>query len=230
MDTEPIMDTEPSSEPPVFLVVVPLQLDAHQPFVLAERRGTCLSLLRVHLNALDASLISKAERFLIGTVGLTISRLILSIATQNLALEPSVVELCYYGFAKSRFTNGDNLTWAPLYRLLPEADQRQPPSQPCSDTPDEQLNGHDRELLAATLDHLRQSLDRRPVIEEIEPEAFTLSYLQHRTEMLLGRSLHTQNFRRKILESGYVESTDLAVNQAMGRPALLYRVSRSQRD
>ncbi len=212
--------------PPVDLVVIPFQLGSRDPYVLVWSDGRRLSLLRVPLMALDRPLEAIAEHFLVRTIGMTVSPLSQSIATQDLERQPAVAELCYYGFAKSRFTNGERLVWIPLYQHLPDEDRRHGEDLVQWDTPTCQLSDHDIQLLLATLTTLRRSLDRKPVIQEIEPEAFTLSYLQQRTEMLLGVSLHTQNFRRKILDSGYLEPLDIVVTQTAGRPALLYRVTR----
>ncbi|WP_298208407.1 hypothetical protein [Ferrimicrobium sp.] len=217
----------------ISLTVVPLLLTNEQPHVLLSPSAEMLSLLRVGIDHLDVDLTHYAERFLVRTLGLSISRLTQCGADQDLSRQPPAIDICYYGFANSQFINGDDLIWLPLYQLLPEQDHRRPQTA----TPDSRdtahqgqegrphaLSPYDRRLLSSALTSIRQSLDRRPVIEEIEPAAFTLSYLQHRTETLLGVTLHTQNFRRKLLDSGSLESIDIAVQQATGRPALLYRV------
>jgi hypothetical protein len=187
----------------------------------------------VELDRLDAALDEYAIRFLERTVGLSVSRLMQSITDQDLNQDPPAIDICYYGFTRSRFANGDELVWVPLYHLLPDQDHREPATTNSVNSPvvvdQPPMSDHDLGLLAASLNTLRCSLDRRPVIKEIEPAAFTLSYLQQRTEMLLGSSLHTQNFRRKILESGFLEPIDIAVAQSLGRPALLYQVRSSTR-
>ncbi|WP_298346267.1 hypothetical protein [Ferrimicrobium sp.] len=224
--------------PPISIAVVPFLLSHEQPYVLLNRSCARLSLLRVGVGELDVTLTHYAERFLRRTLGLTISPLTQCGADQDLSQHPPAIDICYYGFTTSQFINGDDLIWTPLYHLLPQEDHRNgqadldEPSRGINDQHDAangQLSQYDLGLLATALATIRHSLDRRPVIEEIEPAAFTLSYLQHRTEMLLGVRLHTQNFRRKLLDSGYLESIDIAVNQTLGRPALLYRVRKSQR-
>lgn len=217
--------------PSVSIAVVLFELGMQQPHVLLSYSSGGLTLLRVAIDRLDVALDEYAMRFLERTVGLSVSRLMQSITDQDLSQDPPLIDICYYGFSRSQFVNGDDLIWVPLYHLLPDQDHREPAAtdsvkaaahlSPVSD--------HDLDLLAAALNTLRRSLDRRPVIEEIEPVAFTLSYLQQRTEMLLGTSLHTQNFRRKILESGFLEPIDIAVAQSLGRPALLYQVRSSTR-
>ncbi len=217
--------------PSISIAVVLFDLGKQQPHVLLTCPLGRLTLLRVAIDGLDVALEEYAIRFLERTVGLSVSRLMQSITNQDLSQDPPAIDICYYGFTRSQFANGDELIWAPLYHLLPDEDHREPATttsvNPSIDLPP--ISDHDLGLLAASLSTLRRSLDRRPVIEEIEPAAFTLSYLQQRTEMLLGSSLHTQNFRRKILESGFLEPTEIAVLQPHGRPALLYRVRSSRR-
>lgn len=212
------------------IAIVLFELGDEQPRVLLHHFGDELTILRVTIEELDVALDEYALRFLNRRVGISVSRLTQSTTSQNLLQDPPVIDICYYGFTRSQFVNGDDLIWIPLYHLLPEQDHRQPAlnDQPQIFDP-LMLADHDRKLLIDALTTLRSSLDRKPVIEEMEPAAFTLSYLQQRTEMLLGTALHTQNFRRKILESGFLEPIDIAVVQSLGRPALLYRVrSRAQ--
>lgn len=223
--------------PSISIAVVPFLLSRQQPHVLLSRSSTGLSLLRIGVGELDVTLTHYAERFLGRTLGLTISPLTQCGADQDLSQHPPAIDICYYGFTTSQFINGDDLVWTPLYHLLPEEDHRHAETRldEASDRINQgggvassEVSRYDLGLIATALAAIRHSLDRRPVIEEIEPEAFTLSYLQHRTEMLLGVRLHTQNFRRKLLDSGYLEPIDIAVNQTLGRPALLYRVRKHQ--
>jgi hypothetical protein len=216
----------------ISIAIALFELGTQQPRVLLHRSAGKLTLLRVAIDKLDIALDEYAKRFLERTVGISVSRLTQSITDEDLHLDPPAIDISYYGFTRSQFVNGDDLVWIPLYHLLPDQDRRQPAMTNSMDTVHEdiQMSGHDRHLLTASLNTLRRSLDRRPVIEEIEPAAFTLSYLQQRTEMLLGSSLHTQNFRRRILESGFLEPIDIAVVQSLGRPALLYQVRSRIRD
>jgi hypothetical protein len=80
-----------------------------------------------------------------------------------------------------------------------------------------------RRILATALGRLRGKLKYRPVIFELLPAYFTLRKLQHTTEALLGRALHTQNFRRLVEQGGLVEALGTQQLEARGRPAELFR-------
>lgn len=85
-----------------------------------------------------------------------------------------------------------------------------------------------RRILATGLARLRATLQYRPVVFELLPEAFTLSRLQEVVEALAGNTVHTQNFRRLVEhQHGLVEPTGGVETQTGGRPARLYRFRRS---
>lgn len=85
-----------------------------------------------------------------------------------------------------------------------------------------------RRILATGLARLRATLQYRPVVFELLPEAFTLSRLQEVVEALAGNTVHTQNFRRLVEHQyGLVEPTGAVETQTGGRPARLYRFRRT---
>jgi 8-oxo-dGTP diphosphatase len=78
-------------------------------------------------------------------------------------------------------------------------------------------------LLDQAIEHLRQRLAEVPVCFELLPQTFTLSELQAVTEAILGQELDRRNFRRKVLELGFVEETDGERREGAHRPAQLFR-------
>jgi 8-oxo-dGTP diphosphatase len=78
-------------------------------------------------------------------------------------------------------------------------------------------------LLRQALGHLRGRLAEAPVCFELLPRTFTLSELQAVTEAILGRELDRRNFRRKVLELGWVEEAEGSRREGAHRPAQLYR-------
>ena len=87
------------------------------------------------------------------------------------------------------------------------------------------LHDH-RRILATAITRLRAKLKYRPVVFELMPNDFTLTELQTTVEMLSGRKVHKQNFRRLVESAELVEPTGAQSSQTGGRPAALYRFRR----
>lgn len=86
---------------------------------------------------------------------------------------------------------------------------------------------HDhRRILATGMARLRATIQYRPVVFELLPDAFTLSELQACVEAVAGERLHTQNFRRLIQQQELVEETGEVDASTGGRPARLFRFRR----
>lgn len=83
-----------------------------------------------------------------------------------------------------------------------------------------------RRILATGLGRIRGKLRYRPVVFELLPDTFTLSFLQQVVEALAGVPLHKQNFRRLVEQGGLVEGTGTFDQQTGGRPAELFRFRR----
>ena len=79
------------------------------------------------------------------------------------------------------------------------------------------------DLLQRGLRHLRRRLGEAPVSFDLLPETFTMSELQGLTETILGRPLDRRNFRRKVLETGFVTPASGTRSRGGHRPAQLYR-------
>jgi len=84
-----------------------------------------------------------------------------------------------------------------------------------------------RRILATGMGRLRGKIKYRPVIFELMPAEFTLFHLQQAAEGLAGLRLHKQNFRRLVERTGLVEETGRMETSLPGRPAKLFRFSRS---
>lgn len=83
-----------------------------------------------------------------------------------------------------------------------------------------------RRILATAISRLRGKIKYRPVVFELMPDRFTLSALQRTVEGVLGLSLHTQNFRRALEKTGFVQGTGAMETGTGGRPAELFRFCR----
>ena len=79
------------------------------------------------------------------------------------------------------------------------------------------------DILGVSLARLRERVRRRPIGFELLPDTFTLSDLQMLYEALLGEGLDKRNFRKKILQTGVVQSTGDLQTGVSHRPAKLYR-------
>lgn len=110
--------------------------------------------------------------------------------------------------------------------LVPEAHRghsrsdRSPLSEAIGGAP--MLHDH-RRILATGLARLRSTIQYRPLLFELMPEAFTLRQLQDCVEAISGTSVHAPNFRRLVLGQDLVEETGERVATTGGRPARLYR-------
>jgi hypothetical protein len=108
--------------------------------------------------------------------------------------------------------------------LVPETGR---PRKPVADPiPGEPMRYDHRRILATGIARLRAKIKYRPVVFELMPPDFTLGQLQRAVEVLAGRRLHKQNFRRLIEQQGLVEEIGALTSETGGRPAKLYRYSR----
>ncbi len=83
-----------------------------------------------------------------------------------------------------------------------------------------------RRVLATAISRLRAKIKYRPVIFELMDEGFTLTELQKTVEAIAGSSLHKQNFRRLLDQTGLVEPTGKKIRGTGGRPAEQFRFRR----
>jgi len=81
---------------------------------------------------------------------------------------------------------------------------------------------HDQ-IVATAVKRLRGKIDWTPVGFQLLPEVFTLRELQHVHEVVGGRAVNTQSFRRRMLASGELEDTGELEQDVSHRPGSLYR-------
>ncbi len=84
-----------------------------------------------------------------------------------------------------------------------------------------------RRILATAVGRLRAKIKYRPVVFEVAPPMFTLLSLQRIVEAIAGLRLHKQNFRRLLDRTGFVEGAGVFDASGGGRPAELFRASKS---
>ena len=79
-------------------------------------------------------------------------------------------------------------------------------------------------IVEKALEYLRLQVNRKPLVFQFLPELFTLSQLQSVYEAILGEKLDKRNFRKRIIEEGVLEKTDLIDKSGSKRGATLYRL------
>ena len=93
---------------------------------------------------------------------------------------------------------------------------------PLEDMP--QLYFDHPQIVEKALEYLRQQLNQKPLVFQFLPELFTLSQLQSVYEAILGEKLDKRNFRKRVLDEGVLEKTDLIDKSGSKRGATLYRL------
>jgi len=81
-------------------------------------------------------------------------------------------------------------------------------------------------ILGMVVKRLRGKLDYAALGFQLLPRRFTLRELQTVHEVVLGRELNKDSFRRRMLASGLIEPTGELERDVLHRPAELYRISR----
>lgn len=79
------------------------------------------------------------------------------------------------------------------------------------------------EILGTAVKRLRGKLDYAPIGFELLPELFSLRALQQIHEVISGRRLNKDSFRRRMLASGQLEATGERRTDVEYRPPELYR-------
>lgn len=83
-------------------------------------------------------------------------------------------------------------------------------------------------IVRYALERLRYKAEYAPVAFQLLPREFTLAELQEVYEVIEGKPLDKRNFRRKVLGLGILEETGGERREGRGRPAALYRFSKSR--
>lgn len=85
-----------------------------------------------------------------------------------------------------------------------------------------------REIIDLALRKLKISLTYSLTPYEILPEKFTLTQLQQIYEAILGDTLDKRNFRKKMLNLGYLKELDETQTGVSYRAARLYKIDRKK--
>ena len=89
--------------------------------------------------------------------------------------------------------------------------------------PSEQLAFDHAEIIAAARDRLKGKLDYAPIAFALLDELFTLRDLQEVHEAITGTAFNKPAFRRRMLDTGWIEPTGQRESDTPFRPAELYR-------
>jgi 8-oxo-dGTP diphosphatase len=82
------------------------------------------------------------------------------------------------------------------------------------------------DILGMAVKRIRGKLDYVPIGFQLLPTRFTLRQLQEVHETILDQPLNKDSFRRRMLDSGYLEATGEHEQDVDHRPAELYRFAR----
>lgn len=78
-------------------------------------------------------------------------------------------------------------------------------------------------MIKRALEEMRRRLKTEPMGLNLLPKKFTLTQIQNLYETILDESLDKRNFRRQILESGFIEPTEEIDRFSSKRGARLYK-------
>lgn len=85
-----------------------------------------------------------------------------------------------------------------------------------------------KEILEYAVNRLRAKAGYSNIVYGLLPEYFRLSDLQKMYEIILNKKLDKRNFRKKILESGLLQSTGQKAILGAHRPAMLYQFKKRE--
>lgn len=84
------------------------------------------------------------------------------------------------------------------------------------------------EIVSLSLDKLKQNINYSSFLFELLPEKFTLTQLQQIYESILGILLDKRNFRKKILNLGYLKELEEFQTGVSYRAARLYKLDKKK--
>ena len=96
---------------------------------------------------------------------------------------------------------------------------------PVSNTP--KLAYDHEQVILDSLDYLKDHILYHTGLQELFPSDFTLPELQRTYEIITKKTCDRRNFRKKFAERGLLEDTGYQVVGVTGRPAKLYRFSKT---
>lgn len=80
-------------------------------------------------------------------------------------------------------------------------------------------------IITCAWDRLKEKLDHAALGFELLPQEFTLTELQRVYEIILDKELDKRNFRKRIISTNVVKSTDKTKMEGYHRPAKLYTLN-----
>ncbi|MGH8583386.1 MAG: NUDIX hydrolase [Gammaproteobacteria bacterium] len=83
-------------------------------------------------------------------------------------------------------------------------------------------------IIKSARQRLAEAIEQAPLYLRLTPVKFTLPELQSIYEVLVGRALDKQRFRKHILAGGFIEPCPEWISRERLRPARLYRASTRQ--
>lgn len=87
-----------------------------------------------------------------------------------------------------------------------------------------------REITMDAAEYIKRKILNSNILRKFYPADFTLPELQNVYEQSLGKKLDRRNFRKKILNLDFIESTGYKMNGGNGRPALLYKFKEEEKE
>lgn len=125
-----------------------------------------------------------------------------------------VITIAFFGIVnlneqRPSFSKGHRLSWTPVEDITDMAFDHM-------------------QITQATLRHIRSNLERYIAEFDVLPPAFALSDLQKLHEVILDEELDKRNFRKRMINQGYIVSTGELQKNVSHRPAELYALSKKK--
>ncbi len=136
-----------------------------------------------------------------------------------------IISVAYYALVeRTRLQHTPSLAGAHLYTVdisnEDDVDQTRLQDDLGDDVP---IAFDHRHIIGTAVKRLRGKLNYAPVGYELLPREFTLLQLQRVHEIILGRHVNKDSFRRRMLATGELEPTGALQDGVEYRPAALYR-------
>ena len=85
-----------------------------------------------------------------------------------------------------------------------------------------------KEVILAGLDRLRSEIRFEPLCFELLPGKFTIRQIQTLYEVIMDQELDNRNFRKKLLNSNYIEALNEKEKGVAHKPAMFYRFNKEK--
>ncbi|MBO7660668.1 MAG: DNA mismatch repair protein MutT, partial [Bacteroidaceae bacterium] len=81
------------------------------------------------------------------------------------------------------------------------------------------------QMVDLSLQTVRSLVWKEPLIVNLMPKYFTLTQLQHAYETVIGKRLDKRNYRRTIIDQGFLVKTDKIDKKTSKRGAAIYQMN-----